>query len=137
MTLALLDLDYAAGMDRTRISTLLRDRRKALHKTLETCALAAGMTKGNWGHIESETTSPPIETLEKMARALDARWVVQLVAGGPRLDADRQALVDAITTQVDLLQDQEVRALLHQLAFYERERELRAATETQTKSKAK
>lgn len=124
-------------MDRTRISTLIRERRKSLHLTLEACAHKAGMSKGNWGHIESETTSPPLETLDKMARALDAEWVVQLVAGGQALDADRQALVDAITTQVDQLKDYEVRALLHQIAFYEAERELLAAEPTQTRSKAR
>lgn len=84
------------------------------------------MSKGNWSHIELERTSPPLDTLQKMAAALQSHWVVRLVAGqASELDPQRLTLIDTLDRDLDQLEEHEVRSLLNQLTFYAEERATR------------
>jgi transcriptional regulator with XRE-family HTH domain len=120
VTLDYRPMQYTRGMDRARIGALVRERRELLKKTQPECAAQSDMTKGNWWHIEHATTSAPIDTLVKMAQALDAHWVVRLVAGPERVrDPDRQELIDIMDRLADRLDDRDVQLLLVQLRLYE------------------
>src|SRR5262245_26385185 len=121
-------VSYVPGMDKARIAHLIRERRKVLGKDEGTAASEADMSKGNWSHIEVMRTSPPLDTLEKMAKALRAHWVVRLVAGDVALDVERQELIDTLDRDLDQLKDDEVRNLLNQLSFYAAERARRKST---------
>lgn len=136
MTLHHQDVRYTRGMDRDRIGELVRARRLKMGLTLEQLGEPVGMTKGGIGHIENARNGSSTDTLDEIARVLQARWELRLIGVGEGrvLDESRQQVLDLTDSIIDRLKDRDVRQLLGILKGYvdELEREARAPLDAGT-----